>query len=120
MDDCAAYEREESLTLAARFRVDVSATGRLIRSYGTRAHEVLELAEGRGELEARTLYAVRREMALTVEDVLRRRTQLALGPGGGLQYAAAVARSMGRELGWDELEEKRQVASFAASLGPPS
>lgn len=68
-------------------------------------------------LEARTQQAVEDEMALTVEDVLRRRTQLALGPGQGVPEAEGVAREMADLLGWDGAEQQRQVSAFVASLG---
>jgi glycerol-3-phosphate dehydrogenase len=69
-----------------------------------------------GDIEARTRYAVEHEMAMTVEDVLRRRTRLALGPGRGLTEAGAVACVMGDLLGWDADERRRQLDSYAASV----
>jgi glycerol-3-phosphate dehydrogenase len=69
-----------------------------------------------GNIEARAQHAVEREMALTVEDVLRRRTQLALGPGQGMAEADSVARVMGNLLGWDAQERRHQVESYAASV----
>ncbi|MBV8084441.1 MAG: glycerol-3-phosphate dehydrogenase/oxidase, partial [Chloroflexi bacterium] len=68
-------------------------------------------------LEARTRHAVEREMACTVEDVLRRRTQLALGPGQGVGEAEDVARVMAGLLGWDNAERQRQVAAFRLAAG---
>ncbi|MGH2519797.1 MAG: glycerol-3-phosphate dehydrogenase/oxidase, partial [Chloroflexota bacterium] len=68
-------------------------------------------------LEARARHAVEHEMALTLEDVLRRRTQLALGPGQGLREAEGVARAMAEPLGWDGAERQRQVSTYRESLG---
>jgi glycerol-3-phosphate dehydrogenase len=56
----------------------------LARAYGTLAHEVMTrgplqpLADGLDEIEAQVLYARDREWALSVDDVLRRRTTIAL------------------------------------------
>jgi glycerol-3-phosphate dehydrogenase len=61
----------------------------LLELYGARAGEVVALADGQPELleplapgqpelAVQVVYAARREWALTVEDVLRRRTTLAL------------------------------------------
>ena len=64
--------------------VPTSLASRLAHTYGTLAEEVLAagplepLAEGVPETVAEVLHARRREWASTVDDVLRRRTQLAL------------------------------------------
>jgi glycerol-3-phosphate dehydrogenase len=47
-------------------------------------------------------HACREELAVTVSDVMRRRTRLALSPWGGEPTAQLVSQSMATELGWDE------------------
>jgi glycerol-3-phosphate dehydrogenase len=58
-------------------------------------------------------WAVREEMARSVEDVLSRRTRaLVLDARAALECAPAVARVIARELGRDEAWVKDQVAAF--------
>lgn len=86
---------------AAGLDEDVSA--HLLAAYGDRAPEVVEFAQrGHGErlvpaypyIEAEVLYAVAREMAMTAEDVLSRRTRLSFLN----QQAARQARPRVEEL----------------------
>lgn len=69
-----------------------------------------------GNLKERTSWAVQEEMALTVDDVLRRRTQVTYGLQRGLPEAETVADVMGELLGWSQAERQAQVGSYAASL----
>ncbi len=62
---------------------------------------------------AEAIYAVREEMALTLDDVLTRRTRARLFDREGTAAAApAVAALIAPHLGWDEAETARQVAAF--------
>lgn len=63
---------------------------------------------------AEVVWAVRHEMARTVEDVLARRTRaLFLNARAALEMAPAVARLMARELGQDPSWVTRQLEAFA-------
>jgi glycerol-3-phosphate dehydrogenase len=96
----------------------------LISTYGTNYTQVLALAEGDGRLaehlvpglpylKAEVIYAVRAEMAVTLEDVLGRRTHiLDQDRDQGLSIAAQVAGLMGAELGWTEPEQARQIVHY--------
>ncbi|HKM73379.1 MAG TPA: glycerol-3-phosphate dehydrogenase C-terminal domain-containing protein, partial [Stellaceae bacterium] len=58
-------------------------------------------------------WAVRREMARTVEDVLSRRTRaLLLDARASLEAAPKVAAIMAKQLGRDESWAKTQVAAY--------
>ena len=57
-------------------------------------------------------YACEQEMALTLADVMRRRTPLALSRSGGEAVARQVARIMAGVLGWGETETNRQVRQY--------
>jgi len=58
-------------------------------------------------------WAVRNEMARTLEDVLSRRTRaLILDARAALECAPTVARVIAREIGRDEAWIQTQVASF--------
>jgi len=73
------------------------------------------LVEGLPYLRAEALYAVRHEMARTVDDVLARRTRARLQ---AREASAAAARSVATliapELGWSEPEAGRQAAVYTA------
>lgn len=95
----------------------------LARNYGARATEVLALgnedksllntvSQRLPDIAAQVAFAVRSEMALTLDDVLFRRT--GLGTLGPLEPSAVegVAGLMGQMLGWSDDEKKRQVTSI--------
>jgi glycerol-3-phosphate dehydrogenase len=65
---------------------------------------------------AEVVWAVRHEMARTVEDVLARRTRaLFLNAQAAIRMAPAVAELMARELGQDKEWEAEQLRSFHAT-----
>jgi glycerol-3-phosphate dehydrogenase len=94
--------------------------------YGAEALALRGLVEGRPELDTvldaalplravQVFWAVRHEMARTVDDVLARRTRaLSLDARAALRMAPAVARLMAAELGRDEAWQRQQLADFAA------
>jgi glycerol-3-phosphate dehydrogenase len=98
--------------------------GRLLRRYGTETAALLALAEGRPELlepvvpdlpyiGAEFLYAVREEMACTLDDVLSRRTRASIQRAHATMNAAsAVADLVAPDMGWDEREVVDEVAGF--------
>ncbi len=102
-----------------------AATGTLAR-YGTDAAQVRAMFQQLPGLDqpldpalpftfAEVVYAVRSEMARTVEDVLSRRTRaLLLDAAAARRAAPTVARIMAAELGLDEVWQRRQLASFEA------
>jgi glycerol-3-phosphate dehydrogenase len=68
---------------------------------------------------AEVVHAVAAEMALDLQDVLRRRVPLALVariPGAALRDAADLA---GRVLGWTAARREREIADFAAAGNAP-
>jgi glycerol-3-phosphate dehydrogenase len=92
--------------------------------YGSDAHMVQELEAHQPEWAlpldgalpytgAEIVWAVRHELALTVEDVLARRTRaLFLDARAAVRMAPRVADLMARELGRDSEWQSRQVAAF--------
>jgi len=124
---------KESLEAAQIERVSVSsvneAVGKhLMEAYGGDAAWVLAYAEENPSLAERivpglpylmgeVLYAVQHEMALTLCDVLIRRTHVIYETlDGGLEQVRDVAELMARRLGWDEEEIERQVADYVAQV----
>ena len=99
--------------------------------YGYAAHDVLAVAAESGELAqpivedlpdllAEVAFSARREQALSVGDVLLRRTRLgilaarALDGGGASPALDRVATVLGRELGWDAARTADEAAAFRA------
>ncbi len=106
--------------LAARFRITPYAAARLITRHGSRAEAMLSDGGRRGAVTVCTTepvlacevrYAVRVEGARTLADVSRR-TNLAMGPCGGVECALAAAVIAGEELGWTAAEVRAQAASL--------
>ena len=104
----------------------------LVAAYGSRYRDILGLAASRSEWRARVaddspvvgaqlVWAVRKEMAITLADAMIRRTPIgALGcpSDRALNTAATI---VGTELGWSEerrREEIAAVARFYASAAP--
>ena len=105
------------------FHADAASFGGL-RVYGSDAPAIRELDHGEPlhpalpYAGAEVLWAVREEMALTVEDVLARRTRaLFLNAGASIEMAPKVAGLMAGELQRDESWKASQVESFRAAAG---
>ena len=100
----------------------------LVEAYGSDGTWVLAYAEenpalgerivpGLPYLMAEALYGVQHEMALTLCDLLIRRTHVIYETrDGGLERARAVAELMAPRLGWDEVEIERQIEEYAAQV----
>jgi glycerol-3-phosphate dehydrogenase len=94
--------------------------------YGGDARSVLALARAEHELgepivpgldyvRAEVIHAARNEMALTVDDILSRRTRARLlARDASADAADDVAALLAGELGWDAGEQRRQVEHYRA------
>ena len=103
-----------------------ATVGHLADRYGSRLDEVLHLVAADRELaepivatlpdpRAEVLEAVEHEGALTIEDVLRRRTQVALrDETEGVAVAEQVAALMAGPLGWTPEAARAAAESYAA------
>ncbi len=66
--------------------------------------------------KAEAVHAARSEMAVTLDDVLSRRTRARLfDRPAAVEAARDVADLIAAEMGWDEAEVQRQVADFRNS-----
>jgi glycerol-3-phosphate dehydrogenase len=75
------------------------------------------MVEGLPYLLAEAYFAVTREKARTLEDVLSRRTRVALlDPDRGRGCVKEVCEIMAKELGWDATEKERQVRTYESAL----
>ncbi|MDR0574621.1 MAG: glycerol-3-phosphate dehydrogenase/oxidase [Tannerella sp.] len=76
------------------------------------------LHEGYTFIKAHVVWAVREEMAITVEDVLARRVRLLfLDARAAMKVAPKVASIMAKETGKDKIWEEEQVKAFNALAG---
>jgi glycerol-3-phosphate dehydrogenase len=110
--------------LAESEKLSPETSEHLVYSYGSNYRLLIDLMqsdeqlrkpliEGLPHLCAEVVYASRYEMALTLADVLARRTRLAILAGEeSVKCAPVVAGLMARELGWDRNEIDRQIGKF--------
>ncbi len=121
--ELASLER----TLAERIpRLGATGAARLVRLYGAGCRRLLvrvdadreagELLPGAGGvLRAEIEQAIDDEMALTLEDILERRTRLLLfDVRQGLEGADAAAGIAARRLGWDAARTTDELARYRA------
>lgn len=106
------------------FRMDINPNTDLMAPYGLDKEKILAIGEEETELagflseklhiyKSQIAWAVRKEMARTVEDVLARRTRaLFLDARESLRIAPEVANIMAKELGQDKDWETAQLNSF--------
>jgi len=97
---------------------------RLVTVYGSNGERMIEAMGGDPALAQRcapglavtrgeVAFAVREEMAMTLEDFLERRARLFLwDPHNGLTAAVAAAQLMGDLLGWDAAQVDAEVAAY--------
>jgi glycerol-3-phosphate dehydrogenase len=99
---------------------------RLVGRHGKQAPDVLALGASLGLTgalapdvavhEAEVAWAVRNELARSLDDVLARRTRLAQEqPDRGASVAPRVAAIMGGELGWDADRQADEVTRYLAA-----
>jgi glycerol-3-phosphate dehydrogenase len=112
--------------LSARYGVPEPTLQRMLHRYGAELPDVLapivgDSALGRpidhtaGYLPVEFVYAVTKEGALTLDDVLTRRTHVAIeDPDAGVDAAAEVAALIAPVLGWDAARQKEEVAAYEA------
>ena len=99
----------------------------LARNHGTAFKEIFDLVRedsslaaslpGTRVLKAEVVHAVRMEMALTLDDLVHRRTDLGL-EGPTAQALEEAAYLMGNELGWRADRTRREVALAVGSFRP--
>ena len=107
--DFDAYVQDRLAALCGRSGLSPRVMEHLLGIYGSRIDQVLELGRrepgllqpvspGSALLRVQVAYAADFELARTLEDVLRRRSNLALEEGRGLAEAEAVAELLGDRL----------------------
>ncbi len=116
----------ELATIPAMRACGQAVAAQLVARHGTEAPAVVSLGAelgllqalvpGRAFLEAEIAWAARQEMALSLDDVLARRTRLAQElPDRGAAIAPRVAAILGSELGWGETRQALEVQLYLSS-----
>jgi len=126
---CGGETGDDITAFAARLKLrwpDVASdiVDRLVATYGSNGERLVEAMVGDPSLAERcapgvpvtrgeVAYAVRDEMAMTLEDFLERRARLFLWDiHNGLTVAAEAARIMGELLRWDAARREAEVAAY--------
>jgi len=114
--------------LEDKFAIHAATARHLAHKYGASAPDVLQLAttepslllplvEGEAPIRAQVVYAARKEMARTIEDVLARRIGLQLfGWRLAIQAAPTVADLLARELRWSPKQEQTSLDQYVAKV----
>lgn len=106
---------------ARRVGIEPACIRHLLSNYGAQAIDIIDLVEKKESLKARIIpdyppimaeipYAVVSEMAVSLQDVLLRRTRLAmLSKKLAMEAAPKVAELMASLLGWDQYRTQLEV-----------
>ncbi|MFZ0386032.1 MAG: glycerol-3-phosphate dehydrogenase C-terminal domain-containing protein, partial [Solirubrobacteraceae bacterium] len=117
-----AWQRQRD-RLARRSGLPGARLERLLGRYGTLVQELIELMAAHPALaeplpgapdylRAEIVYAATHEGALTLEDVLTRRTHISIEtPDRGVDSAEAAAALVGGALGWSPARRRQEVAA---------
>lgn len=119
---------QQSAQIAAQYGIDEKSVIHLLNRYGSLISEVLELitedkklakplTEGLPYLKAEIVYAASHEGAMSVDDVISRRTRLAFeAPQAGIDLAEDIATLIAPVLGWGAKEKKASIAEYKAGV----
>jgi glycerol-3-phosphate dehydrogenase len=124
--DALARIAVELGTISAVQEIGPLAATQLVARHGTEAPAVVALgaeldllrplAPARVFVQAEVAWAARHELALSLDDVMARRTRLAQElPDRGTAIAPRVAQILGAELGWGEARQSLEVQNYLAS-----
>ncbi len=123
------YVAEEIAPWAAALGLERAQAEHLGRVYGALAAEVLRRAEQQPALRQRACpdnptimaelaRALDDEWAVSLSDVLLRRTTLGFDAGQALACLPSIAERVGALAGWDGDEQRRQMAQYQAEIAP--
>jgi len=119
---------EEGFDPFRRLDLPADVRNHLLTDYGMWARQIVSILEVRPHWDRRmapqlpyifaeVYFAVTREQARTIEDVLVRRTRVALlDPNQGRDCVEEVSRIMAAELKWREDERQQQIAEYHNAL----
>ncbi|MCV3211225.1 glycerol-3-phosphate dehydrogenase/oxidase [Mesorhizobium sp. YC-39] len=118
--------RELETALVARHGISVERAAWLVDAYGTRADGLLGFCLGRPDdvpldgtccvTSAEIAFLARNELVVGLEDMLLRRTPLAIRGDVSTALIGSVATAMAKELGWSVERQAREVATVIRNL----
>lgn len=115
-------------TLVSEYEISADSAQHLAAKFGTRASDVLRLTHetpdlrnpllnGLPALRTEIVYCIRNEMAVTIEDILFRRTGVQLHSWrAAVEAAPAVATILRAELGWSAEAERSATEQYVAKI----
>jgi glycerol-3-phosphate dehydrogenase len=119
---------QQAAQIAGEYGLDEKTVVHLLDRYGSLISEVLQLitedkklaqplAAALPYLRAEIVYAVTHEGAMSVDDVISRRTRLAFeAPNAAIDLADDIATLIAPYLGWGAKEKKASVAEYKAQV----
>jgi glycerol-3-phosphate dehydrogenase len=124
IEDFAAFEAQALRTKPASVNADSMRA--LLRNHGTRYAQVLRSQESHDDIGAHiadttTLlaeirHAIENEMAMKLEDVVMRRTELAAGSHPGRRALEVTARRMAQHLQWSDSRVRDELTATERTL----
>lgn len=113
LEDIESYRRAEFIRIPAQLKISERSFFHLINLYGSEYQKIIELCMATPELcdtvcphvpdiKAQLVYAVQNEWAVTLNDIMFRRTSAGLGECVGLCNLDATAELIGRTLEWND------------------
>lgn len=127
--DIARFEEfEKEATEKNRRLIPEKVIKQLVRNYGTEYLRILDYGKenlhwlkpfkGSSVLPAEVIHAVREEMAVHLEDVIRRRTELGSGQLPPDEVLRQVAELMGKELDWSGEKIREEISRVKERYRP--
>ncbi len=83
----------------------------IVRIMAERSDWRMPLVSGQTAIGAEVIYVIRHEMAVTLADIVIRRTELGSGGHPGTELVESAARIAADELGWDADRRNQEVAA---------
>ena len=119
IEDFAAFEAQALLTKPPTVNAEILRT--LLRNHGTRYAQVLrgrdpQVVAGSNTLVAEIRHAVDQEMAMKLEDVVMRRTELGAGSHPGRRTLEAAAMEMAKHLRWSDSRMRDELSATERTL----
>jgi glycerol-3-phosphate dehydrogenase len=109
--------------------IDKKTINWLGRLYGTEYHHVIEMARSNkmlltpvnfdGEILAQVVYAIKKEMARTMHDIVFRRTGIGTLGNPGKELIQKVADISAEYLVWDEEKKAKEITGTMQSFELP-
>lgn len=125
--DFGRYRKRAVADLMEGWGMPEESAAHLVDTYGTHHVRVLgaagrdpsllaSVADGSPQLLVEAAHSAAREMVVTLEDFMRRRSDLMLfGPALDDAAVSSVSGVLARSLDWDDAEERRQTEAYERS-----